>query len=169
MVATRTTSIAANPEGRDRQNPKQLPSADQNAAGPSDPQGPVTREEFQLLMQELTQSRQHLTQQLRVTAELTNRLNHERRRRSKRDQASYSSTESSASSDYHHRSTRPQLDGSYTQATGHQHTLNVGKLRVGPSTNHQTGPSSRGGAVPHHTVEYRTTNVTAEPRVDAQD
>ena len=142
MIITRTTSTATDPKGRDRQNPVQLPPTDQNAAGPSDPQGPITREEFQLLMQELTQSHQQLTQQLRANAELTNRLNHERRRRSRRDQASYSSTESSASSDYNHRSTRPQLDGSYTQATGHQRTLNHRQLRVGPSTSHRTGPSS---------------------------
>ena len=71
MVSTRTTSTAADQGGRDRQNPVQLPPSNQDATGPSDPTGPVTRQEFQLLLQELTQSRQQLIEQLRANAKLT--------------------------------------------------------------------------------------------------
>ena len=77
---TRTTSNAVDPEGKDRKNPTQLTTAGQTSAGALDPQGPVTREEFQTLMQELTQSRQELTQQIHANTELANQLNEERRK-----------------------------------------------------------------------------------------
>ena len=128
MVSTRTTSNIGDQEGRDRQNPAQLQSTNQDAAGHTDQSGPVTRQEFQALLQELTQSRQQLTEQLRANAELTNQLNRQRRRRSRRDQAPHSSTESSASSDYNNRSTRPRLDENHAQATDYQQARTVGQV-----------------------------------------
>lgn len=106
---------------------------------------------------------------MRANAELTNQLSRQKRTRSRRDQASYSYTESSVSLDYHHRSTRPRLDESYAQATEHQHALSLGQLRVGPSTSHSTGPSSRGGAIPYHVIDNRITTTATESGTDARN
>ena len=144
MVSTRTTSNAVNQEGQDRQNPAPLPPPNQDAAGHSEPSGPVTRQELQLLLQELTQSRRQLEEQLRANAELINKLDRQKRKRSMSDRASRSSSESSSSSDYHNRPPRPRLDGSRMPPARNQPTLTVGQIRVGPSTSFQTGPSSRG-------------------------
>ena len=57
MVSTRTTSTAAGQEGRDGQNPAQQQPSNQDNTAHSDPSGAVTRQEFQMLLQELTQSR----------------------------------------------------------------------------------------------------------------
>ena len=152
MVSTRTGATATEQEGRDRQNPTQPPSSNQANTTHSDSTGLVTRQEFQVLLQELTQSRKQLAEQLRANIELTNQLNRWGHRRSRRDDASRASTESSASSDYHHRTTRPRLEGSHAQAAEYQPALTVGQLRVGPSASFQTGPSTRGGTAP--TVHY---------------
>src|SRR5574338_1154435 len=116
MVSTRTTSTAAGQEGRDGQNPAQQQPSNQDNVAHLEPSGPVTRQEFHMLLQELTQSRQQLAEQLRANIELTNQLNRQGRRRSRRDDVSRSSTESSASSDYHRQTTRPRLEGNRAQA-----------------------------------------------------
>ena len=58
MVSTRTTSNVGDQEGRDRQNPTQLQSTNQDAVGHTDQSGPVTRQEFQALLQELINPKQ---------------------------------------------------------------------------------------------------------------
>ena len=78
MVSTRTTSNAVNQEEQDRQNHAPLPPSNQDATGHSEPSGPVTRQELQLLLQELTQSRQQLAEQLRANAELINKLDRQK-------------------------------------------------------------------------------------------
>lgn len=121
-------------------------------------------------MQELTQSHQELIQQIRANTKLANQLNKEMRRRSRRDYASYSSTESSALSDFNRRSTCRRLDGNYAEASRHQHPVNFEQTGIGPSTGHQAGPSSRGGdtSLSHHSrscscCRYRTGSQDLEP------
>lgn len=101
-------------------------------------------------MQELTQSRQELTQQIHANTELANQLKEERRRRSRMDYVSHSSIESSAPFEFNHRSTRRRLDGNY--AEGSRHAVNLGQAGIGPSTWHQAGPSFRGAALSYHTI-----------------
>lgn len=72
MVTNRTDSNAIDLEGRDRQNPIHLAITIQISARATDPQDPVIREEFKILMEELSQSYQQLTQQIRANTELAN-------------------------------------------------------------------------------------------------